>query len=452
MKSLIVGNGGRESSIAMRLAENTSLYAVMRHENPTIAYFVKKTGGEFLIGDTNNGKLISTFAKERSIDLAFVSADDPLEAGVVDKLLKEEIRTVGPTRGGAEIEWNKTYALEMMKKILPHHTPRFWIASDPSEVSKIFRDVKAEGLEVVVKPQGLTGGKGVKVMGDHLKDYGEAERYAMDVLKSRIGKSDSVIIVEKLDGIEFTIMAMTDGRTIVFPPATYDHKRLFDGDKGPNTGGMGAFNGTKLPLPFMTEKDFDECKYIIQKAVNAMAAQGRHFNGVLNTGLFLTDNGIKFMEFNARFGDPECMNIMLILNSPFSEALEKMYDRSLTKKNIKFQKKASVVKYLVSPEYAISAGVPRDFWLDQRGIESEGVSVFFSSAVAAANPQQFKTVGNSRCVGLAQSADSIEEAAVRIDDCIEKYVKGQLHYRKDIGSKKELALLERKAKSLRGGK
>ncbi len=449
MKTLIVGNGGRESSIAMKLAEDSCVYAVLKHENPTILRYVKKTGGRYLIGDTNNAELISNFAKEQNIDLAFVSADDPLEAGVVNSLLDAGIRSVGPTSEGAEIEWNKQFANELMKEILPEFTARFWVARDLHSLNDVFNQIKKENVEIVVKPQGLTGGKGVKVMGEHLKNLEEAKKYAAEVLANRIGKSESVIMAEKLKGIEFTMMALTDGKTAVPLPATYDYPYRFDGEKGPGTGGMGSLSDKVLHLPFMTQKDYEKSTYILERALKALREQGREFSGVLYAGLFLTKQGLKFIEFNARFGDPECMNTMSVLDSSLADALEKICDKRIKPSDVKFKNKASVVKYLVAPEYCLSPGKPHQFEMDVQAIKSEGFQVFFSSAVEANQANHFKTVGTSRNVAIAAVADSIPEAASKIDDCIERRVRGALQYRKDIGSLNELQRLKDRAAALR---
>lgn len=444
IKTLIVGNGGRESSIASKLAEDTNLYAVMNIENPTIKHSVLKSGGKYLIGDINNRQLIAEFAKANNIDLAFVSSDNPLEAGVIDCLLEAGINAVGPTRRGAEIEWNKIYSMELVSRVLPQYTPRYWILKSLDDIDDVFKEIGQSKLDVVVKPQGLTGGKGVKVMGPHLKDLGEAKEYARQILERKIGKSTSVLMVEKLDGIEYTIMAITDGKSIIFPPASYDHPYRYAGDTGPGTGGMGAFTDKVLPLPFMSEKHYQESAYIIQKTIEALREDKRHFNGVLNGGFFLTKEGIKFMEFNARFGDPECMNIMSILDTPLSSLLEDIYHQRLDPSKVKFKEKASVVKYLVAPEYALNSdGKPHIFAMNVDAITKQGASVYFASAVEKDGKDMFVTTGASRNVALAAVAESISEASALVDKCIDNYVKGPLEFRRDIGSQSQIELLTR---------
>lgn len=433
-KTLIVGGGGRESAIAGKLAENASIYAVMPHINPTIKHYVEKTGGSLLIASPSDVDAVTEFALTQQIDLAFVSADDPLASGVVDALLNAGIRAVGPTRNGAQIEWDKTYAMRLMRRLFPEYTPGYWSVNNEASLMQAIDEIKSSRIDIVVKPQGLTGGKGVKVMGAHLSDLDEAIEYARELLWDR--PQESVILMEKVAGIEFTIMAITDGVSVLTPPATYDYPYRFDGDTGPGTGGMGSFTGIGEPLPFMTQHQYDQCIDVVKGVLKAMKQEGRHFNGVLNAGFFVTDNGIKFLEFNARFGDPECMNIMTVLDTSLLSLLESIEQGSLVDKPALFADKASVVKYLVTPEYALKPGIRHAFTLDVAALNAMGIDVYFSSATYDNHQADgsYITVGNSRCVALAASGDSIPQAGELIEMGIRGHVSGPLQWRTDIGS------------------
>src|SRR6185437_12696731 len=231
----------------------------------------------------------------------------PLAAGVVDALLAQGTRAVGPTRDGAEIEWNKVFARSLLSEIAPEAVPRLHVVSDEAELQRAITDFGSTPL--AVKPAGLTGGKGVKVMGPHLADHDAARDYVRELL-SRGGAGESVLIEERIDGAEFTIQAISDGRTVVFPPSTYDYPYRFDGDEGPGTGGMGSLSVASPILPFMTPEHYREACSIIAAVIERLGALGRRFNGIMNSGFFATADGVKVIEFNARFGDPECMNIM----------------------------------------------------------------------------------------------------------------------------------------------
>ncbi|MBI4272662.1 phosphoribosylamine--glycine ligase [Candidatus Uhrbacteria bacterium] len=437
-KALIVGNGGRESSIAWKLSGESQLYAVMGIENPTILRYVRESGGKYCIGDTNSKEFVTEFAKSQKIDFAFITSDASLEAGIVDALRAAGIATVGPTRAGAEIEWNKAFAMDLVHEILPEYTPRYWIVNDKKSLDNLFGTLEKENTSIVVKPQGLTGGKGVKVMGEHLNGFSQAKEYARVLLQSR--DHESVVIEEKLSGPEFTLQVLTDGEHFTKPPATYDHPYRYEFDKGPGTGGMGSFTDAKLPLPFMTMDDYEECIEIARRTLPELKKRNLHYSGVLNIGCFLTPQGIRIMEFNARPGDPEFMNIMMVLDSSLLGILQKITIGTLSENDVVFTPAASVVKYLVSPEYAVQEGKVHDFSLDVEAIEKIGVKVFFSSAVHI-DGNKYQTVGNSRAVALAATAQTIPAAAKKVDDAIKNYVDGVLEYRADIGRQDEIETL-----------
>ncbi|HLH15209.1 MAG TPA: hypothetical protein VKV16_10505, partial [Solirubrobacteraceae bacterium] len=303
MRTLIVGHGGRESALAQRMAEHSELHAFVGHENPSVIGYAAESGGSHQVGDVCDARAIAAFARAREIDIAMVSADEPLAAGVVDALLAQGTRAVGPTAAGAEIEWNKAFARELLAEVAPEAVPRLRIVREPGQVQDAIASF--ESTPVAVKPSGLTGGKGVKVMGPHLADHDAAREYALELL-ARGGPRESVLIEEKIVGAEFTIQAISDGRTIVCPPSTYDYPYRYDGDEGPGTGGMGSLSMREATLPFMTGEHYREACAIVERVIARLAEQGRHFNGVMNSGFFATADGLKVIEFNARFGDPEC--------------------------------------------------------------------------------------------------------------------------------------------------
>src|ERR1700736_169078 len=206
VRTLIVGHGGRESALALRMAEHSELYAFMGHENPSIVRHASASGGGFGTGDVCDPRAVAAFARAKEIDLAMVSADEPLAAGVVDALLAQGTRTVGPTRAGAEIEWNKAFARSLLAEIAPEAVPRMRTVRQQNEVHEAVASFGS--TPVAVKPSGLTGGKGVKVMGPHLSTHAEAEEYARSLLaRGRAG--ESVLVEEKIVGAEFTIQAIS---------------------------------------------------------------------------------------------------------------------------------------------------------------------------------------------------------------------------------------------------
>ena len=431
-KILIAGSGGREGAFAARLAEDAQLFAVMGHENPLIADRVRQTGGRYLVGDAGDPVTVLNFAKKHAIDYTFVNADQPLANGVVDLLLENGLRAIGGTREAARIEWDKVYSIEMMQKVCPEFTPFYRIVSDAGDLEGAISEFESRGLDVVVKPQGLTGGKGVKVMPEHLPAY----RDCMDYASSLLERDGKVLLVEKLRGIEFTIMGITDGRSLVSAPASYDYPFRFEGDRGAGTGGMGCFTGPGGRLPFMSEADLNDCKSIMQKIIGEMGSRNLLFNGVLNGGFFKTGQGIKFMEFNARFGDPEGINILSILEGSFSELLARLWNKTLSEGTVSFAGKACVTKYLVAKEYPEQSDEAVPFSLDERAIAGMGVKIFFASCIRTGEGT-YETLKKSRVLALSALAGTIEEASSLVNGAI-GHVRGALEYRQDIGSRESL--------------
>ena len=428
------------------MAEHSELHAFVGHENPTIIAHAAASGGGHAVGNVRDPRAVAQFARERGVDVAMVSADEPLAAGVVDALHAQGTAAVGPTRAGAEIEWNKTFARSLLAELAPEASPLLRVARDAGEVQDA---IDAFGrAPVVVKPSGLTGGKGVKVMGPHLADHEAARDYALSLLVGAAAH-DSVLIEERITGAEFTIQAISDGRTVVFPPATYDYPYRFDGDDGPGTGGMGSLSMASETLPFMTAGHYAQACSIIERVIERLGHEGRHFSGVMNSGFFATADGVKVIEFNARFGDPECMNIMSLLGGSWPEVMQRICAGGLSAKDVQLRREASVVLYLVSPDYALRAGPPYQFTLDREAVEAGGCSVFFSAAVAT-GPGSYRTVGTSRAVALAATAPDLEVARERVASGAATVP--VLEWRRDVGASSYLERLRRlTAAALAGG-
>jgi phosphoribosylamine--glycine ligase len=438
MRTMIVGNGGRESALALRMAEHSEVHAFMGHANPSLVRHAGASGGSHAIGDVCDPQAVAAFAREREIDIAMVSADEPLAAGVVDALLAQGTRAVGPTRAGAEIEWNKAFARSLLAEVAPEAVPMLRVVREAGEVDDAIASF--DGAPLAVKPSGLTGGKGVKVMGPHLDSHAHARDYALSLLADH-KPDESVLIEEKILGAEFTIQAISDGRTVLFPPATYDYPYRFDGDEGPGTGGMGSLSLASATLPFMTASHYEAACSIIESVIERLAQLGRHFTGVMNSGFFATADGVRVIEFNARFGDPECMNIMSLFRGDWAAAMEHICAGRLAAGDVPLREEASLVLYLVSPDYALAnpaAGAragPYEFELDVDAIEAQGCEVFFSSALKVGE-RSYRTVGTSRAVALATTAPTLETARERIVGCARSIP--VLEWRRDVGQESYL--------------
>jgi phosphoribosylamine--glycine ligase len=435
VRTLIVGHGGRESALAARMAEHSELYAFAGHLNPSLVRYAEASGGAVGIGDVCDAEAVAAFARDHEIEIAMVSADEPLEAGVVDALLAQGTRAVGPTRAGAEIEWNKVFARELLLDVAPEATPRLRVVRSAEQVHDAIASFGE--LPVVVKPSGLSGGKAVKVMGPHLADHQEAGDYARSLLLD-CRHGDSVLIEEKIAGAEFTIQAISDGRTVLFPPSTYDYPFRFDGDEGPGTGGMGSLTMAGSTLPFMTEQHYAQACSIIESVIARLGEEGRRFTGVMNSGFFATADGVRVIEFNARFGDPECINIMSLFDGSWPAVMERICAGELARKDVALREEASLVLYLVSPDYALAGTGPArtyQFELDVAAVERAGCEVFFASALALAE-NSYRTLGTSRAVALATSAPRLAEAHERIVALAQSVP--TLQWRREVGDERYL--------------
>jgi phosphoribosylamine--glycine ligase len=414
------------------MAEHSELHAFVGHENPSIVRSAAESGGGHECGDVCDPQAVAAFAREREIDVAMVSADEPLAAGVVDALLAQGTRAVGPTAAGAEIEWNKTFARSVLAEVAPDASPLLRVVHDSRELDEALAFFGS--TPVAVKPPGLTGGKGVKVMGPHLASHADARDYALELL-GRGGAREGVHIEEKIVGAEFTIQAISDGSTVVFPPSTYDYPYRYDGDEGPGTGGMGSLSMAAPTLPFMSAAHYEQACSIIERVFERLAQQGRRFNGVMNSGFFATADGVRAIEFNARFGDPECMNIMSLFEGSWPEVMERICSASLSPQDVPLRNEASVVLYLVSPDYALRQGPPLEFSLERERIEADGCRVFFSSAVEVGE-NAYRTVGTSRAVALTATAPTLEQARARVAASADSV--SPLEWRRDVGDERYL--------------
>lgn len=312
MKILLIGGGGREHAIAEGIKKskhNPILYALMAKKNPGIAALCE----DFLLEKETEVEKVVEYAKARKIEMAFVGPEAPLAAGVADALWDAGIPVVGPKKACAIIEFDKAWARNFMKKYGIEGCPAYEVFTEEAPAHAFIEKLG----DVAVKPSGLTGGKGVKVMGDQLPDIKAAREYTSELLEK-----GPVVIEERFIGEEFTLQAFVDGKNLAFFPAVQDHKRAYEGDIGPNTGGMGSYTDAGEILPFMVPEDIEKAKKIIQHTVTALREEtGTGYQGILYGQFILTSRGPKVVEFNARFGDPEAMNVIPLIETDFVEIM-----------------------------------------------------------------------------------------------------------------------------------
>lgn len=424
MNVLLVGSGGREDAIARKIRETDTLYSVVTNDNPSILSLSRD-----IMEYTRDSYKIVDFAKKNKIDIAFIGPDGVLETDLVDMLLENHIPVASPTQKAAMIETSKEYMRSLMRKYRIKGDIENTVVRNREDLEKFFRDNDGE---YAIKPIGLTGGKGVKVMGLQINGVAEAIAYASEIIER-----DGRVLLEKREtGEEFSIQAFTDGTHIAFMPVVQDYKRLYEDDLGPNTGGMGSISDRNFILPFITIDTVNEAREILKKIVDSMREDGNAFKGVIYGQFMDTDHGVKVIEVNSRFADPEGINVLTLLKSNLVDIFLDIYSETL-KDNIKFLNKATVLKYIVPPGYGIKPAESEITIKDN--IESDRFKLYYSSVSGTMN--RVKT-SKSRALALIGIGDSIYEASDIVEEKLQ-YISGDYYIRHDIGTEQ---MLKRKIK------
>lgn len=423
MNVLVVGGGGREHCLAETLRRSDAVVlAVMGNPNPGI----RRAAKEAVVHAVTDVPWIVDWAVSHGADLAVIGPEASLAVGLADALDAAGIPTAGPTQAAARIETDKAFARDLMRR---HKVPGlvdYWAFDDLPTFEAWLKDCE---IELVVKPLGLTGGKGVKVMGDHLASYEEVREYGREILDSKIGGASRFLVEEKVVGEEFSLQCLTDGKTVVPTPLAQDHKRALEGDRGPNTGGMGSYSDADHLLPFLTAKDRDAALAICKRVVDAMRKEGTPFKGCLYGGFMATRDGVRVLEFNARFADPESMNVMPLFAGDFGEACAQIASGGL-KANWTFRRKATVCKYVVPVGYGTKAVAGEPLVVDEKGIAATGARLYYASvdlrdgAVVTTTSRALAVVGIHHDRGTAERQ---AEAAL-------EHVKGNAYVRHDVGT------------------
>ena len=354
MKVLIVGSGGREHAIAWSVAKSPKVDKIYcAPGNAGIAEFAECVNIKAMEFD----KLVA-FAKENAIDLTIIGMDDPLVGGVVDAFESEGLRVFGPRKNAAIIEGSKAFSKDLMKKYkIP--TAAYENFTDPDEAIKYLETAK---MPIVLKADGLALGKGVLIC-NTLEEAKEGVKTLM--LDKQFGDAGNEIVIEEfMTGREVSVLAFCDGKTIKCMTSAQDHKRAKDGDQGLNTGGMGTFS----PSPFYNDEVEAFCeKYVYQSTIDAMASEGRPFTGILFTGLMITEDGPKVLEYNARFGDPEAQVVLPRMENDIIDVMEACIDGKLSDVELEFEDNAAVCVVLASDGY------PEKY---DKGFEIKGLDTF----------------------------------------------------------------------------
>jgi len=419
MRVLIIGKGGREHVLAWALAKSGSVEKVFIAPGNTGTALI---GENIDIGVSEFEKL-AEFAEREKIGLTVVGPEDPLVNGIVDFFEEKDLNIFGPSRKAAIIEGSKIFARDLLKKYgIPSAE---YGAFDSAEGAKQY--LKEKGTPIVVKADGLAAGKGVIVC----ETEEEAEK-AIDKMfvEKEFGKAgDKVILEEKLVGEEASYLVFSDGKNILPMVSSQDHKPVFDFDKGPNTGGMGAYS----PVPVVTEAlEKEVLEKVMKPTVEAMEKEGRIFKGVLYAGLMITEKGPKIVEFNCRFGDPETQVILPRLESNLVEIMQACINEKLAEKEIKWSKRACCCVVMASGGYPGKYEKGKEIsGLEEAALMPETV-VFH----AGTREEEGKVVTNGgRVLGVTALGDNIKESIENSYKAVEKISFENAHFRKDIGQK-----------------
>lgn len=419
MTVLVIGSGGREHTIVWKLSQSDKVDKI---------YCAPGNGGIAELAEcvpigVMEFEKLTEFAKENKIDLTVVAPDDPLAAGAVDAFENAGLRAFGPNKAAAIIEGSKAFSKELMKKYnIP--TAAYEIFESSDEAIKYITEKNT--FPVVVKADGLALGKGVIIA----KSLEEAEIAVHEIMDDKIFGSagGKVVIEEFLTGPEISVLAFTDGKTIKPMVSAQDHKRAYDNDEGPNTGGMGTFSPSRI----YTDEVADECmNNIFIPTVNAMNAEGRTFKGVLYFGLMKTSDGVKVIEYNCRFGDPETQVVLPRLKTDLFEIFNAVIDERLDEIKIEWEDNACVCVVMASGGYPKS--YKKGYKIDGiKRAESLGAIVFHAGTARESNDI---VTNGGRVLGVTALGETLDDAIKKAYKCVDVIKFKDAHFRHDIGIK-----------------
>jgi phosphoribosylamine---glycine ligase len=422
---LVVGKDARTDAIAAALRASPLQPELFALSELRIPGLVDKCVDVRVAESLVNPADLERLCLELKPDLVVVGPEEPLEAGYVDCLEMIGIPAFGPAKDLAAIESSKAWARRLLDKYDIPGNPQY--RTFDSDIS--LRSYMEELGSFVVKPDGLTAGKGVKVFGEHLHTIDEALVYAQEVLRSEHAR---VQIEERLEGQEFSLQTITDGESVIHCPLVQDHKRAEEGDTGPNTGGMGSYSCADFSLPFLTDADVLQAHTISEKVIEAIGRETGHpYRGVLYGGFIATADGVSLIEYNARFGDPEAMNVLSILDADFVELCFAVAEGTLGDVSWSFQPRATVCKYIVPERYpqkseatalAVSSAEMEDF----------GARWFWAACEQVGEEISMTSSRTGAFVGIGNSLNEAEAAA---EQAAQGFERGRpVRHRRDIGT------------------
>jgi phosphoribosylamine---glycine ligase len=411
LKVALIGNDGRTSAIERCLLESPRI-------TPPVLKFSRWKG------DAARQEILQECSDEK-VDFVIVGPEEPLADGIVDRFAELGIPCVGPTKTLARLESSKAFTRELVAKYGIPGNPEYKVFNSTAGIAQYLCSLG----DYVVKPDGLTGGKGVKLSGAHLLSNEAAVGYCEELFKAGHAR---VVIEEKLDGEEFSLQSFADGSHVVDMVLVQDHKRAGENDTGPNTGGMGSYSCADGTLPFLSLDQVKAASRINAAVAHALFKEtGQKYKGILYGGFMVGSKGIRLLEYNARFGDPETMNILSILDNDLVDVCEAIIEEKLHQLPITFQKSATVCKYVVPEGYPDKP--IKGAKLDLSGVPKETANFrIFKAAVEERDGELYMTGSRAlACVGIGETLDEAEALAERGASSI----KGPVFHRKDIGTR-----------------
>jgi phosphoribosylamine--glycine ligase len=425
LKIQVYGKSGRLDAILeayFRSRRNVEIETVSEVTNPS--YRVK---GKVIVGRSDDLAVIEECAKQFRPDFAMIGPEEPLAAGAVDKLAELGIPAVGPTQKLAQLESSKTFTRMLLAEYGIRGNPIFRVFYSLNGIEGYLRQQES----FVVKPDGLTGGKGVKLSGEHLHSVDAAVDYCRQLFASG---QQAILIEEKLEGEEFSLQSFYDGQHIAHTMPVQDHKRAKEGDTGLNTGGVGSYSCPDHLLPFLTKDDVREAEDINRRACEAVSEKiGQPYKGIIYGNFMLTRNGLRLIEYNARFGDPEALNVLPLMETDFVDVSEAIIKGELDKLDVRFRNLATVCKYVVPEGYPDRP--VKDAVIDMDAVNRlPDVGGRLRLYYGAVDDQDGRLVmTGSRAVGIVGIAETLFEAE-RIAENAASLVGGPVYHRRDIGT------------------
>jgi len=418
-KILVVGSGAREHAIIKSLNNSRhqkEIYCIASNMNPGINELCE----DITIKDINSCSSVVRYAQEKNVQMAIIGPENPLATGVSDALWNCNIKVVGPKKDMAQIETSKSFTRDLFKKYQIPGGAQYKTFYSMDGVSEFLQKL---GNDYVVKFDGLAGGKGVKVSGEHIANNNEAIDYCQEIIDS----GGKFVIEEKFVGEEFSLMSFCDGKSLKHMPIVQDHKRAYEGDSGPNTGGMGTYTDSDHLLPFLNTDDVNEAKMINKATINALRDKyDDRYKGILYGGFMATRDGVKLIEYNARFGDPEAMNVLSLLETDFIDICFGITNCELDEIQVQFKKQATVCKYAVPEGYPDNPTKGQPININN----ITNLDQLYYASVDIENGQLIES--GSRTMAVVGMADTISEAEVFAEREVSSII-GPLFHREDIG-------------------